>query len=284
MQVRSYAKINIGLRILGKRSDGYHELETLFQQIDFYDDLFFEPLPSQEILLTCNAPACPTDDRNLIVRAANLLKPFATSEHAGCRIHLIKRIPIGGGLGGGSSNAAVTLKALNELWNCRKSQTELAALAATIGADAAFFIFGGLALGEGKGEQITPLPHRPDYFGVLLIPDFSIATADVYRKLNLSLTLSMKSSIFKSFASNLPPFAEWKFLFTNDLETVVLRDFTILRQWVESFYQLGAFYAALSGSGSSVFGLFSTKEAAETAFKKLRDTGARTVVFRPMFT
>lgn len=284
MQVRSYAKINIGLRILGKRSDGYHELETLFQQIDFHDDLSFEPLPSQEILLTCNDPACPIDDRNLIVRAANLLKPFATSGHAGCRIHLIKRIPMGGGLGGGSSNAAVTMKALNELWNCRKSQAELAALAATIGADAAFFIFGGLALGEGKGEQITPLPHRPDYFGVLLIPDFSIATADVYRKLNLSLTLSMKSSKFKSFASNLPPFAEWKSLFTNDLETVVLRDFPILRQWVGLFYQLGAFYAALSGSGSSVFGLFSTNEAAETAFEKLRDTGARTVVFRPMFT
>ncbi len=282
MKVRSFAKINIGLRVLGKRRDGYHELETLFQQISLCDEIFFEPTQDGQVMLECYDPACPVDESNLIIRAAQRLQPFAAVPNAGCRIVLNKRIPMGGGLGGGSSNAAAALKTLNGLWQCGLSYEQLSEHAAALGSDTAFFLLGGLALGQGRGERLTPLPYKPSYTGVLLIPNFSVSTKSVYERLNLTLTITAKMPKFICFGNAFPPFEEWKVHFPNDLESIVFRDRPILAEWVSRFYSTGAFYASMSGSGSSVFGLFSDRRQAARSAADFKHE-ARTVIFRPIY-
>ena len=151
MEFNSFAKINIGLRIVGKRDDGFHDIETFFQQIDLFDTINIEGTQDGRIHLTVAGRDCPADESNLVYRAAQHLKSIIHDASLGCRIALQKRIPIGAGLGGGSSNAAVTLVALDKLWCCSLSNLELAESAAALGADVPFFLRGGLALGEGRG-------------------------------------------------------------------------------------------------------------------------------------
>lgn len=282
MTSHSYAKINIGLRILGKRPDGYHELETFFQQISLCDDIQFEATNDGQLRIETSDPACPSDSSNLVIRAAALLKPFALYNQAGCFFRLNKNIPIGAGLGGGSSNAALTLKTLNHLWECDLPMTELIRLGASLGSDAAFFLNGGFALGTGRGEQLTPLAHTPRYCGVLISPGFPISTKSVYEKLNLTLTITGKMSKFIAFKGAFPSLDEWKTLFVNDLESVVFKEHPVLHDLTTRLYSLGAFYAAMSGSGSTVFGLFETKEAAAQADRSFQQI-YRTIIFNPIF-
>ena len=281
MNVESYAKINIGLRIVGKRPDGYHELETLFQQISLSDQLYFRA--ADELTLETSNPLCPNDASNLIFRAAVLLRPFAQTLQKGCRIRLVKNIPMGAGLGGGSSNAATALKALNHLWNCGLSNSQLQQLATALGSDVPFFLLGGLALGKGRGEILTPLTQKPLYTGILVAPGFAVSTKTVYEKLNLTLTISGKISKFSAFGRAFPAFSMWKTLFRNDLESVVFREHPVLEALVRRFYSFGAFYAAMSGSGSSVFGLFENEEVAVQANKELQRF-YRTFLFKPLYT
>jgi 4-diphosphocytidyl-2-C-methyl-D-erythritol kinase len=282
MTTHSYAKINIGLRIIRKRADGYRELETFFQQISLCDEIQFEATTDSQLRIETSDPACPRDSSNLVIRAAALLKPYARFNQAGCFIRLNKNIPIGAGLGGGSSNAALTLKTLNNLWNCNLPMTELIQLGASLGSDVAFFLYGGFALGTGRGELLTPLAHTPQYNGVLIFPGFSISTKSVYEKLNLPLTITGKMSKFSAFKGAFPTFDHWKAYFVNDLEGVVFEEHPILYKLTSRLYALGAFYAAMSGSGSTVFGLFETKEAAAQADRSFQQN-YRTFIFSPIF-
>lgn len=252
----SFAKINLGLEVDGLREDGYHRLTTLFQTVALRDRLTFETRPDGQISLAGNRPDVPWDENNLIYRSALELRR-ATGLEAGASIFVEKNIPPGRGLAGGSSNAAVTLLALNRLWGCQLGREKLKALAAELGADVPFFLHGGLCLGTGKGEELREVPELPPAWVVLVIPDFSVSTALAYReydRLQGFLTSTGKESKIIQFLEH-RNFSLFKHL-RNDLELAV---FKIQPQLVEIKKELiaaGAELSLLSGSGSAVFGWF----------------------------
>jgi len=266
LEIKTPAKINLGLKILGKRSDGYHELETLFQMVDFFDLLEIETA-SSGIHLECDSPEIPADDSNLIWRAAEELKKDAKIL-SGVSIRLTKNIPSGAGLGGGSGNAAGTLLALNKLWDLKLTRTELQNIAGRLGSDIPFFLESPTAFGQGRGERLTPL-QSPEKFDVLLVsPHFPISTAEVYRKLKWGLTKDENDiSILRKFLSksDVPGLAKCLF---NDLEPVVIEGHSQIQDIKVALKNSGASGALLSGSGSTVFGVYSDSEKAEHALEK----------------
>lgn len=181
------AKLNLFLHITGRRSDGYHELQTLFQILDYGDELSFTLRTDGQIHLLTDFPGVPHDS-NLIVRAAHLLQQHAGSRF-GADIHCLKRLPMGGGLGGGSSNAATTLVALNRLWNCGLTTDQLAQLGLKLGADVPVFVRGYTAWGEGVGEQLTPVQMPPRTY-LVLVPDCAVSTAEIFNHPELTRNTS----------------------------------------------------------------------------------------------
>lgn len=248
MRIRSFAKINLGIEVLGERDDHYHEIRTLFQAVDFGDTLEFRVRGGGEIGLTGTDPAIPWDDRNLVFRAARLLKQrYAVSR--GVEIRVTKRVPAGKGLGGGSSNAAMTLHALSRLWEIDLGGAELRPLASFLGADVPFFLEGGLCLGEGRGDVLTPLPDLPSLYGVLVLPSFPVLTADIYGR--LPLTSPPEESKITRFLER-KDFG----LLENELEETVFSLFPRLKTIKSFFCQNEAVLSLVSGSGSAVFGLY----------------------------
>ncbi|MGQ9800308.1 MAG: 4-(cytidine 5'-diphospho)-2-C-methyl-D-erythritol kinase [Candidatus Saccharicenans sp.] len=267
--VSSLAKINLGLEVGQRREDGYHQLTTLFQTVNLKDRLTFELCPDGEILLTGNRNDVPWDESNLVYRAACLLRQAAGGA-PGVKITVVKTIPPGRGLAGGSSNAAVTLLALNQLWQLHFSLEQLHRLAAILGADVPFFLYGGLCLGQGKGEVLKPLPELPPAWVLLVVPDFPVSTALVYREFDRRsgfLTSTDKESKIIELLE-LKNFHIFKHL-RNDLEPVA---FTIHPQLAEIKREIaaaGAELSLLSGSGSAVFGWFQDLSLAQQAAGKL---------------
>ncbi|MBN2357669.1 4-(cytidine 5'-diphospho)-2-C-methyl-D-erythritol kinase [candidate division KSB1 bacterium] len=267
MHWRAFAKINLGLWVLYKRPDGFHEIETIFQQISLHDTLRFTPR-SRGILLHCDPPVLPTDERNLVVRAAALLQR-RTNTAAGCAIHLNKVIPKGAGLGGGSSDGATTLKALNQLWALNLPQTRLLEIAAELGSDVPFFIRGGSAIGSGRGEVLQPITIPTGYWGVLVYPNLSISTRWVYENGNFDLTKTLKNSKFYGLANHIDSLADWQSHLQNDLQVVVFNKYPFLQLILEQLKQMGAFFTGMSGSGSSLFGLFTHRRQALQAMEQV---------------
>lgn len=257
MKIRSFAKINLGIEVFGRRPDGYHEIRTLFQSVDFGDALEFQARDDGRILLSGTDPAVPWDGRNLIFKAARLLQKEA-GIRAGVEIRVDKRVPPGAGLGGGSSNAAMTLFALSRLWGLTIDRPALRGLAAALGSDAPYFLEGGLCLGEGRGEALTPLADLPPLFGVLVLPDFPSLTADVYAR--LPLTSLLKDSRISGFLE-LNDFG----LLENGLEETVFNLYPRLETIKSFFCQNEAVLSLVSGSGSAVFGLYRDRERASRA-------------------
>ena len=182
--VAAPAKVNLFLELLGKRSDGYHDLRTLVAPIDLYDTLEIRPRDDDRIVLTCDAPGIPTGDRNLVWKVADALRK-ANSIAAGATIHLTKRIPHEAGLGGGSSDAASALRALNAVWNRNKSLDELTSIAARIGSDVAAFLHDGPTWCIGRGEVAVPIASPIPLDLVIVKPPFGLSTAEVYRSAHL---------------------------------------------------------------------------------------------------
>lgn len=259
MKVRSFAKINLGIEILGERQDGYHELRTLFQTIDLYDELVFKVRPGDRILLKGDNPAVPWDSRNLIYKAAQIIRRKA-EVFFGVEIHVQKNIPVGAGLGGGSSNAAVTLFVLNKLWNLHLSDSELLDTAKRLGADVPYFLKGGLCLGTGIGEVLTPQEEKDPFFCLLVFPGFSIITGDIYRRYQPVLTSGRKESKIIEFLKS-RDFS----LLNNGLEETILRHYPQLKTIKTLLSSLGAEMSQVSGTGSAVYGVFFDKKRAETA-------------------
>jgi 4-diphosphocytidyl-2-C-methyl-D-erythritol kinase len=262
--VPAYAKINLGLRILGKRPDGFHELETYFLQIDLADRLFFETSESAGLELTCNRSDLPVDAANLCWRAYELLCETA-HRRLSVRLHLEKNIPMGSGLGGGSSDAAVTLMALNRLCELNISDARLHDLATQLGSDVPFFLAGGLCWGSGRGEIITPLPELPNWEILLITPVVVVSTAWAYQNYKMSLTNRQKitklpSSDFVQLQGH--QLAE---VCQNDLESVVFEKYPELAELKSKLQQAGAVVASMTGSGSAIFGLFHTRQEAQRA-------------------
>jgi len=180
VKVRAYAKINLFLDVLGKRSDGYHDIISVMQTLDLHDELRIEPVASG-VELTCNDKTLPTDESNLVVRAANALINECNISH-GFKVHLHKRIPMGAGLAGGSADCAATLTGINKLCGLNLSQQTLLKIGSTLGADVPFCLTGGTALTEGIGEKITPLAPLPDCFIVVACPGIHVSTAQIFQK------------------------------------------------------------------------------------------------------
>lgn len=283
LTLRAPAKINLFLRVTGKREDGYHELLTLFQMVGVYDELTVESRNDGRIMLTTDMRDTPVD-RNIVFRAASMLKE-AYGVKEGATISLAKGIPVAAGLGGGSSDAAATLIALNQAWNLGLAAEDLMTLGASIGSDVPFFFAGPAAVGRGRGELLQPAPALESWV-VLINPGFPVSTAWVYGNLNLKLTSLPDNTKLPSFlklgASSVclgagfggnPESYQRARLSANDLqgclynslEDVTERAYPEISGIKRRLLECGASAALMSGSGPTVFGLFAGKADAERA-------------------
>ena len=273
----SFAKINWSLEIPGKRPDGYHEVKTLLQTISLHDDLHFEVSEDRAVSLSCDNPDIPTGSDNLVVRAAHVLRErFEVVQ--GVRIQLEKRIPIKAGLGGASSNAAVTLLALNRLWQVKPGVGELSEIAAKLGADVPFFLVGGCVHATGTGTTLSPLPSAPEpvrQYLIVITPNAGISTAAAYNALdsralttkNANPILSVSQSEANPRHSQLWPLED---SLKNDFESVIFDIEPEIRRTKEALLQAGALGALLAGSGSSVFGIFAGEEDQQRAANEIQ--------------
>lgn len=269
IKLPAFAKINLGLRVLGRRADGYHEIETVFQTITLHDNLTFEAKPNGNLEFVCTDPDIPTDKSNLVIRAADALRErFNVNE--GARVELEKVIPAGGGLGGGSSDAAVALVALARLWKIETTKDELSEIGARLGADVPFFLTGGTALGAGTGAEISPLEDAEKMHLVVVTPDVHVSTAEAYKALNSPALTKDKGVVNLSVSRTDDEFYDsLREGLSNDFEAVVTRLHPEVGRARDALERVGARRAALSGSGSSLFGVFESEGEAERARARL---------------
>ena len=262
------AKVNLGLYILGKREDGFHELETLFQMVNWCDEIKIECL-GDGLDLICNQPDIPNYDGNLVIKAARLLQTRFPDRCKGARIHLKKNIPHGAGLGGGSGNAAGTLLGLNFLWGLKLKREDLILMASELGSDVPFFLFSPCAIGRSRGEILEPVNSSIKFYILMVYPGFTLSAAWVYGNLNLKLTKQKNNiSILENFLLQ-SEFAQLGAAWINDLEPVVFQEYPEVFAIKKQILAFGAKGALLSGSGSTVFGLFDNLETAKTAYARL---------------
>lgn len=266
MKVKSFAKINLGLEILRKREDNYHEIRTLFQSIDFYDVLEFTEIDGNKIILFGNDNSIPWNENNLIFKAASLLKNHCHIDR-GIEIKVKKQIPPGKGLAGGSSNAALTFLALNKIWNLNLSKWDLMNLAKQLGADIPYFFYGGLALGLERGDEIHPLIEENSFWVLLVLPDFSISTKEIYSHWSeATLTSKFKESKINKFLKE----RIYRSL-ENDLEEIIFNLYPELKKIKQILRDGEAELALVSGTGSSVYGLFKDKNKAQQALAEFKN-------------
>jgi 4-diphosphocytidyl-2-C-methyl-D-erythritol kinase len=262
----SFAKINLALRVLGKRSDGYHELTTLFQSLEFHDSLTFRFSPGEfGISIKVAGAEVPTDARNLIHKACIA---FNRAHKIDFRIEasVSKQIPVESGLGGGSSNAAATLVAISRFLHWPLKMVELSSVAATIGADVPYFLHGGTALGEGRGDQITPLEDWPSAQVLLVHPSVTCSTTAIYRYYDEWNLLTDPANSIKIHLDQRPEsLTDFVSRIENDLEKVVFALYPELESIKNKLKDSGAMAAGLTGSGSVIFGLFEKAEDADRA-------------------
>jgi 4-diphosphocytidyl-2-C-methyl-D-erythritol kinase len=251
MKLKAPAKVNLFLEVLKRRADGYHKIDTVFQTVSLFDELSFIPRRDEKIVLRCSDKALATDASNLVMKAALKLK-----EISGCRlgasIYLKKNIPLGAGLGGGSSDAAATLKGLARLWGLKISAEKMHSIAAGLGADVPFFLSGGTARGSGVGDRISAITSIKTAHFVLINPSFPVATPWVYKNLHFPLTSKRKIDTILTVLRRPPSF--WGERLFNRLEEVVLPAFSEISKIRSVLTKMG-YPSLMSGSGATVFAL-----------------------------
>ena len=266
ISVKAFAKINIGLLITGKRPDGYHTLETVFAPINWYDGLTFTA--ADEISMTCSNLDLPSDGSNLCLKAAKALREYAGIK-TGISIDLTKSIPFGAGLGGGSSDAATTLRVLNTLWDIHVPSADLHDIALKLGADVPYFLeMPGVAFASGIGEQLQSLDCSLPFHIVTVFPKEHISTLWAYK--NFYPRFERKVPDLREMVKELCANRDLAVLpfFENDFEPVVFDHYPSVHKVKEVLFEEGALFASLSGSGSAVFGLFDTRQEAEKAIQR----------------
>ena len=280
LTVRAHAKVNLDLRVLGVRQDGYHELRTVFQTIELHDTLVCTDAPGP-FTLKCKAPGVPLDNRNLVWKAASAL--WTALGRAGdvrdAVVAIDKKIPVEAGLGGGSADAAAALIGLGRLWGGAPISL-LREVGATIGADVPFFLSGGTALGLGRGEEIYPLVDLPRHWVVIVRPPFGVSTAEAYSWYDEDRAAGVREN--REFQLLPVPWPTRAAQMINDLEPPVVRRHQEIGVLKATLRELGATAAAMSGSGSAVFGLFRSRSAAEKALKPLAKRGTKALVTRTL--
>ena len=263
----AYAKINLSLDILGTLDNGYHSLKMVMQSISLYDVVTVKKAESG-ITLTTNLPYLPTNENNICYKAAKKFFEY-TNIKSGINIDISKRIPVGAGLGGGSSNAASVLKLLNKLFETKLSLKELCGIGATIGADVPFCVLGGTRLAEGIGEKLSPLPKMPKYTILLVKPSFSLSTKTIYDLYDKCENISHPDTdkiIYGLENNSIYEICEGM---GNVLEQTVIPQHPVIQEIKDELLNLGAINAQMSGSGPTVFGIFNTFEEAQNAKKNL---------------
>ena len=279
---KAYAKINIGLDVLRRREDGYHELKMIMQTVDICDDLLFERTAQPGIVIRTDHEELPVDGNNLIYKAADLLfQEKGITE--GVKITLTKRIPIAAGMAGGSSDAAAAMHGLNELFRMGYSIRELQEFGVKLGADIPYCLVGGTMLSEGIGEILTPLPTPPECFLVVAKPDINVSTGFVYGNLHAeSLTYhpDIDGMVEALRAGNLSGITD---RLGNVLETVTIKEYPVIEEIKELLRKMEAENALMSGSGPSVFGIFKKKETAESAARAVEERQLAKQIFVTTF-
>lgn len=267
--LKSYGKINLGLDVLRRREDGYHEVRMIMQTVGLYDVLTMKKRKEDEIKMTCNLSFLPTDERNLVYKAVKLIKDKYHIKD-GVAIDLKKRIPVAAGMAGGSSNCAAALKGMNELFNLGLSIDELCDIGVTLGADVPYCIWGGTALSEGIGEKLSRVDAMPDCHILIAKPGISVSTAFVYQNLNLAglekhpdidgMLKCLKQKDLEGICDRLE----------NVLETVTIKEYPIIEQVKQHLREQGAMGTLMSGSGPTIFAIFKDKKTADNALESLR--------------
>ncbi|HEX7056191.1 MAG TPA: 4-(cytidine 5'-diphospho)-2-C-methyl-D-erythritol kinase [Bacilli bacterium] len=263
------AKINLSLDILGKRADGYHEVEMVMASIDLFDRLELAELTEDRIVVSSQAGFIPLDERNLAYQAADLMKREFNIKQ-GVKIHIDKRIPVAAGLAGGSSDAAATLRGLNRLWKLDIPLTQLAELSATLGSDVPYCVTGGTAVARGRGEALEKLPSPPACWVVLARPPLTVSTADIYEQYRVGegdqprFTKGVVQAVYAR------DFHQLCHSLGNHLESVTLRLYPQVNKIKRTILQMGADGALMSGSGPAVFALANRESKAKRMMRGLR--------------
>ena len=263
ISLKAPAKINLYLKVIRKREDGYHEIESLMQAIDLYDDIGIER--SDLLELECDDPSLPADETNLALKAAVLLQQRVY--FPGAKIILKKGIPIGSGLGGGSSDAAFVIRGISRLYNIELSLEEKIDLASEIGSDVPFFLSNGQAMVSGRGERINSVRAPMDYRIILIVPSVRSSTSRAYGKLKINLTKEFEPVLLKRRIES-SSFYRLMESFGNDLEEAVLSDLPELGKLKEVLIRSGCIYSCMTGSGSAVFGLFRSIKTGDFSFEE----------------
>jgi len=273
----SFAKINLLLRVVGKRTDGFHEICTIFQTVSLCDYLSFSR--DKKIILTCDDKKIPVDDVNLIVRAAKLLRENYEVK-TGAKIHLEKKIPAPGGLGGGSSNAAAALLGLVNLWRIKIDFEDLCGIGAQLGSDVPFFFYGGTALGTGRGTEVFSLENFAENYILIVTPKVDVSTDEAFARLDApDLTNKGSKSILKICRDEVNSLYLRQSNLKNDFERVIFEIEPEVARAKQKLFDCGAKRALMSGSGASVFGIFKTSEKRENALDVLRRSEKKWRVF-----
>jgi 4-diphosphocytidyl-2-C-methyl-D-erythritol kinase len=263
LHLESPAKVNLRLEILKRRGDGYHELRTIFQKISLHDTLYFSLRKERGVSVTADDPKLPSGKKNLVYKAVHSMLKLS-GYRGGIHIEIEKRIPLGAGLGGGSSNAATTLKALNQLLEMDLPKKRLMAMGLEIGADVPFFFLKGAAIGSGIGERLKKV-ELPDLWYVLIYPNFEVSTRWAYQ--NFVLTN-------QQFHFNLHKFLKTpegiSHILLNHLETVVAEKYPQIGIMKKILFSAGALGTLMTGSGPTVFGLFPEERSATGAYEKIK--------------
>lgn len=263
----SFAKINLALRVLDERDDGFHNLFTIFQTVSLHDTLSFTE--ADGISLSCDDATLPTDERNLVVKAANILRELYDVRQ-GAAIHLSKRTPSPGGLGGGSSNAAVAMIGLSRLWDLDIPAQELHPFAAAIGSDVPFFLYGGTAIGTGRGTDIEPVEDIRCPNLLIVTPRVSVPTREAFASMGReSLTSADAERILNVCRFGAQNLDMSHLNLGNDIEAVVFAAHPEVERVKRVLVEFGAANALMSGSGASVFAIFDKEETRQTALKAL---------------
>ncbi len=267
--LKSYGKINLGLDVLRRREDGYHEVRMIMQTVGLYDVLTMKKRKDDQIKMTCNLSFLPTDERNLVYKAVKLIKDKYHIKD-GVEIKLNKRIPVAAGMAGGSSNCAAALKGMNQLFDLGLSIDELCEIGVTLGADVPYCIWGGTALSEGIGEKLSRVDAMPDCYILIAKPGISVSTAFVYKNLDLQglkkhpdidgMLTCLKEKDLEGICDRLE----------NVLETVTVKEYPIIEKVKKHLMEQGAKGALMSGSGPTIFAIFQDKKTADNALESLR--------------
>lgn len=272
----SFAKVNLGLHVLERLPTGFHRIETGLCFIEWKDR--FEVQESDRFSLSISDPTIPAGEENLITKAYRSFEKYIGLNRS-YSFKIDKQIPAGAGLGGGSSNAAMTLRILNKLEKAGLSGEELTDLSRTLGSDIAFFLYGNPALATGMGQELEPMGLQPAAWIVTIYPGFESSTAIAYQRVepNPIPDVPLRSVLLND------PMEEWRYLLQNDLEPPVVAEHEMIGNIRDQLYELGAVYAAMTGSGSAVIGLFDQDFVAIHAYNNFQKLGFSTNITRPGF-